>query len=188
MDENPDTTKTNSETNQSADGLNGGEEQSKATKTYTQDEVNEFVRKRVNEINAKNDEKVKRAVADALAEQERQSKLSDEQKADEALKQRNAAIEKREREVTLRERRSEAMTTLIEKEIPAELVDYVVDVDADKTAENIDKLASAWNKAMEAKLKEKLAGTTPKDRSTGSNATKTAASNGVYTKNGVSAF
>lgn len=188
MDDNPDTTKTNSETNTPANGQDGGEKQGEATKTYTQDEVNEFVRKRINEINAKNDEKVKRAVADALAEQERQSKLSEEQKADEALKQRNEAIEKREREVTLRERRSEAMATLVEKEIPTDLVDYVVDVDADKTAENIDKLASVWNKAMEAKVKEKLAGTTPKDRSTGSNATKTASSNGIYTKNGVSAF
>lgn len=188
MNEGSDATKTNPAEN-SADTANKGVNTQTTPKTFTQDEVNEFVRKRINEINSKKADEIKQAVNDALAERDRQAKMSDEQKADEALKKRNDAIEERERNVTLRERRSEAMATLIEKEIPTELVDYVVDIDADKTAENIDKLAETWNKAMEAKVKEKLAGTTPKDRSNGGTTTnKSATPKGVYSGNGVSAF
>lgn len=188
MNEGSDTTKTNP-AESTENTATKGDAQETAPKTYTQNEVNDFVRKRINEINAKKADEIKQAVNDALAERDRQAKMSDEQKADEALKKRNEAIDKRERDVTLRERRSEAMAKLIEKEIPTELVDYVVEVDADKTAENIDKLAETWNKAIDAKVKEKLAGTTPKDRSNGGNTTnKSATPSGVYSKNGISAF
>lgn len=167
----------------------GVKSQDDAPKTFTQDEVNEVVRKRISEMKAKNEEATKLRIEEALAEYDRQSKLSDEQKADEALKKKNQEIEERERQVTLRERRSEALEILVKKELPTELVDFVVDEDADKTATNIDNLTEAWNKAMEEKVKEKIAGTTPKDRSSGANnANATTTPEGVYAKDGVSAF
>jgi len=44
-----------------------------------------------------------------------------------------------------------------------QLVDFVVDVDADKTKENINLLEKAYAQAVKAGVDKALAGTTPKD-------------------------
>lgn len=186
--ENPDPTN-NNPAGQPDDGANKGEGQGNS-KTFSQDEVNEIVRKRINEANAKSEEKLNKAVADAIAEQERKAKLTDEQRASEAQKAKEAEIAKREQEVTLRERRAEASVILAEKNVPTELVEYIINEDADKMSENIDQLAKVWDEAVKHAVEEqlKLGGSNPKDRSSGSNSSKIATSSGVYTKNGTSAF
>lgn len=186
--ENPDPTN-NNPAGQPDDGANKGEGQGNS-KTFSQDEVNEIVRKRINEANAKSEEKLNKAAADAIAEQERKAKLTDEQRASEAQKAKEAEIAKREQEVTLRERRAEASLILAEKNVPAEFVDYIVNTDADTMSENIDKLAKVWDEAVTHAVEERLkvTGSNPKDRSSGTNSGKVAMPSGVYTKNGISAF
>lgn len=170
----------------------GVENQDKTQKTFTQDDVDKIVSKRLGEEKAKTDARIKEAVQDALAEKERQSKLSDEEKANEALKQRNAEIDEREKAITLRERRSDALTKLVEKKIPTDLVDFVVDLDEEKTSSNIDKLTDVWKKAVDEAAAEQLkhGGETPKDRSTsGNKPTGTGASaNGVIRSGHTSTF
>ena len=115
--------------------------------------------------------------------------MTEDQKAEAAQKERKEALDKREQEITLRERRSEAAETLTEKGISTKLVDFVVDVDADKTAKNIETLTSVFNKAVEEGVKAKLAGQTPKDRgSTTAGNGKKPANTGVYVGNGTKAL
>ncbi|NCU39202.1 DUF4355 domain-containing protein, partial [Candidatus Saccharibacteria bacterium] len=45
------------------------------------------------------------------------------------------------------------------------LVDFVVDVDADKTKDNVNQLEKAYAAAVKAGVDKALAGTTPKDTS-----------------------
>lgn len=170
---------------------NGADTQEQTPKSFSQDDVDKIVSKRLGEEKAKTEARIEQAVKEALAEKERQSQLSEEDKAKEALKKRNAEIDEREKAITLRERRSEAMATLVEKKIPTELVDFVVDLDEGKTSENIDNLTKTWTKAVDEAVNErlKLGGTNPKDRSTNSGSTTTTTASGrVYSKNGVSAF
>lgn len=96
---------------------------------------------------------------------ERQAKLSAEEKEAEEKKTREAETAKREREITLRENRAEARELLVEKGISTDLVGIVVDVDLDKTKENIDALEKSFTKAVEAGVAKRLKGDTPKDKS-----------------------
>lgn len=188
MDGNDPNSTNNNPANQPDGSADKGDGQ--GSKTFSQEEVNEIVRKRINEANAKSEEKLNKAVADAIAEQERKAKLTDEQRASEAQKAKETEIAKREQEVTLRERRAEASVILAEKNVPTELVEYIINEDADKMSENIDQLAKVWDEAVKHAVEEqlKLGGSNPKDRSSGSNSSKIATSSGVYTKNGTSAF
>ena len=157
-------------------------------KTFTQIQLGERLsneRKRLREAFEK--EKAD-ALASAKAEWERQAKLTEEDRAKEAQETQRKELEQRERDITLRERRSEVMETLTEKGISTKFVDFVVDVDADKTAKNIETLADVFNQAVADGVKAKLAGKTPEDRgsTTAGNGKKT--NSGIYTNNGVSAF
>lgn len=153
----------NSQANQTAGEANNGEKQV----TFTQDQVNELIQKRVNELNKKSDEKTKQAVADAISEYERKAKLTEEERATEAQKEKLKEIEERERSITMRERKSDCLLALSKKNIPADFADYLIDNDAEKMAANIEGFSTLWEeKLMEGvQAKIKASGATPTDKS-----------------------
>lgn len=179
MENNPDSTKPAGE-----NGMNQNQ-QGDEPKTFTQDEVNEIMSKRLNEKSAKDEAKFEKRLAEAQKEWERKAKLSDEERAAEAQKAKISELEERERKITMRERRTEAVEKLAAKEIPSEFVDYVVDADAEKMDSNIEGLSKVWNSALEKGVKAKLAGKTPED--VGGNNSQGTASNYAQS-NGVSSF
>lgn len=170
----------------------GVKQDENSNKTFSQDEVNNIVRKRINEINAKSEASIADAVEKAKIEWERQAKLTEEERASEAQKAKARELEERDRSLTLRERKADALVLMTEKKLPSALVDYVVDMDSDKTKANIEALSEAWNKAVEegVKAKLKLAGNTPTDYGDGNKTTdndETLTSRG-YRKSGMTAF
>ena len=132
-------------------------------KTFSQDEVNNIVSERLREVKAKQDETVKNAVAEAIAEERRQAKLTEEEREKEAKTRREAELRAREESLTLRENKIKAQELLAEKNIPIDLVDFVVDLDPTKTKDNIEKLAKTYNKSVETGVTDKLKGTPPTD-------------------------
>ena len=70
-------------------------EETKGGKTFTQEEVNELIAKRVNELNAKNKTATQDAVTKALAEQERLAKLTEEERDKEARSKRELELKAR---------------------------------------------------------------------------------------------
>lgn len=150
---------------------NSGDKNQEPT-TFTQDQVNEIVSKRLAEANAKADKRVKDEVSKAVAEAERQSKLSEAEREKEFKAKQQQELDDREKAITLRERRADAKDALADRNIDASLVDFVIDIDADKTTANIDKLEKAFNKAVEIGVKAKLAGTSPEDYGDGANKPK----------------
>ena len=152
----------------------GNNEGNKAgNKTFTQADMDNLAGKIRGEEKAKNDQAIKDAVANALAEYDRQAKLTEEEREKEAKSKREAELKQREDEITLRERRLEAQELLSAKNIPIDLVDFVVDLDATKTKENVDKLAKTYNKSVETGVTDKLKATPPKDFSNNDNTDKT---------------
>ena len=145
----------NNQTNSTAGEVNSGEKQEPK---FTQDQVNELIQKRVNELNKKSEEKTKQAVADALSEYER---------ATEAQKEKLKEIEEREHSITMRERKSDCLLALSKKNIPADFADYLIDNDAEKMNANIESFSTLWEeKLMEGvQAKLKASGATPTDKS-----------------------
>lgn len=131
--------------------------------TFTQEDVDKIVAKRLGEANAKSQDATQEAVKLAIAEYERQAKLTQAEREKEAKSKREAELKAREEDITLRERRLEAQEMLQEKNIPIELVEFVVDLDADKTKDNIERLTKTYNKSVETGVTDKLKGTPPTD-------------------------
>ena len=131
----------NKQTTQSVETPATENKEAKGGKTFTQEDVDKIVAKRLNEANAKNQDATNEAINKALAEYERQQKLTAEEREKEAKSKRESELKEREDAITLRERRLQAKETLESKGIPTDLVDFVVDLDEAKTNENIEKLA-----------------------------------------------
>jgi hypothetical protein len=147
-------------------------EDNKAGKSFTQADMDNLAGKIRGEEKAKTEELIKQATANAIAEYERQAKLTQEEKDREAKTKREAELRERENAITLRERRIEAQEMLSQKNIPIDLVDFVVDLDLSKTKDNIEKLAKTYSKSVETGVTDKLKGQPPKDFSSNNNTDK----------------
>ena len=139
------------------------EDKNAGNKTFSQTDMDNLAGKIRSEEKAKNDQAIKEAVANAIAEYDRQAKLTEEEREKEAKSKREAELKIREEKITLRERKLQAKELLQEKNIPTELVDFVIELDETKTKENIEKLAKTYNKAVETGVTDKLKGSPPKD-------------------------
>lgn len=139
------------------------EDKNAGSKTFSQADMDNLAGKIRGEEKAKNEQAIKDAVANAIAEYERNAKLTEEEREKEAKSKREAELKAREDDITLRERRLEAQELLQAKNIPIDLVDFVVDLDHSKTKDNVEKLAKTYNKSVETGVTDKLKGTPPTD-------------------------
>ena len=147
----------------------GNNEGNAGAKTFSLLLVNNIVSERLKDVKAKNDKAISDAVANAIAEYDRQAKLTEEEREKEAKSKREAELKERENSLTLRERKLQAQELLSQKNIPIDLVDFVVDLDETKTKDNIEKLAKTYNKSVETGVTDKLKGTPPTDFSNSNN-------------------
>lgn len=145
------------------------EDKTKGGKSFSQEEVNNIVAKRLSEANSKNQEAIAKAVQEALAEADRQAKLTEDQRKAEAESKKEAELRERENKITLREMRLKAQEMLTEKHIPVNLVDFVVDLDEEKTKQNVETLAKTYNQSVQNGVSDKLKGTPPTDFSNTNN-------------------
>lgn len=145
--------------------------ENKGGKTFSQADMDNLAGKVRLEEKAKTEQAIKDAVAQAIAEERRQSQLTAEQRESEAKQKREAELKAREDDITLRERRLMAQEVLVSKNIPIDLVDFVVDLDESKTKDNIEKLAKTYSKSVENGVTDKLKGTPPTDFSNTNNNT-----------------
>ena len=148
---------------QTVDTANTVTNEGNAGKTFSQADMDNLAGKIRNEEKTKSEQAIKDAVAQAIAEERRQAQLTADERESEAKQKREAELKAREDNITLRERRLKAQEMLSQKNIPIDLVDFVVDLDESKTKENIDKLAKTYNKSVENGVTDKLKGTPPTD-------------------------
>lgn len=141
----------------------GIKEDKNAGKTFTQADMDNLAGKIRGEEKLKNDQAIKEAVAQAIAEERRQAKLTEDEREKEAKSKYEAELKAREDDITLRENRVKAQELLAKKNIPIDLVDFVVDLDNAKMEEKIETLAKTYNKSVETGVTDKLKGNPPKD-------------------------
>lgn len=94
-------------------------------------------------------------------EAEELAKLSESEKQQKILEKKEEELKDRENKVALANMKLEAIKILNEKGIDVELVDFVIDVDANKTNENIKKLETAFSKAVQKSVENRLKGKAP---------------------------
>jgi len=138
----------------------GGED-----KTNHQEIIDKAVKDRLARERDKFIKEKEEAITKALAEAERKAKMTQEELEREVKSKREAELEAREQEITLRERTIEASNLLIEKGISTDLTRFVVDLDSSKNKDNVNDFAKIFNKAVEQAVNDKLKGKTPQDYS-----------------------
>ena len=158
MEDNNKTPNQDQTTGSGNEGENAGN-----NKSFTQEDMDKLASKVRAEEKAKADKATEEKVKAAMAEYERQAKLTQEEREKEARSKREKELADRESKITLRERKLEAAAQLSEKGVPMEFVDYVVDLDSEKMKDKIDNFAKVYSKAVESGITEKLKGTPPKD-------------------------
>lgn len=134
------------ETKETTDG--GGKQ---PAKSYSQDDL---------------DEAVKKAVAETRAEMEKQAKLEklpEDEKKQEEFRLKEEDYEKRNAELNRRELMQDAKDMLSEKGIPVSFAKNLLGSDKKETKANIEEFAKEWSEQISASVDEKLkGGKTPK--------------------------
>lgn len=179
---------------QTTEQVNGGAEaKGSDSKTFSQEDVDKIVRKRLAEQESKFNANQQDLISKALAERDRQSKMTAEEKASEENQKRQNELEERERSITMRENRVAASEMLAKEGIDTSLVDFVVDLDMNKTQENIKTFKKAYNESVAKTVDSRLSGKAPTDfgdgsKKSGDKSEKTAYVNHTFKSGSTSGF
>lgn len=103
------------------------------------------------------EEQTRRMIAEAIAEERRQAALTD----DDRLREREAAIDRRERELLRRELRARAVQLLAQRGLPTELAQAMSFEDEQGCDAGVEALDGAFRKAVQAMVNQKLGAQAP---------------------------
>ncbi len=137
------------------------EQPAKEEKVYTQSEVNEIMRKRMDRAMREQQEKIDAAKSEATkmakmnAEQKRNYEL---EKANKRAQEAEARLARLEMQTVARKMFDESGVTITDEELA-----LVVTDDAETTKSNVEMLTDFAKKVREKAVNEVMAGSTPKD-------------------------
>ncbi len=134
------------------------EQATPTAKTFTQDELNAILDKR---LKRERDEAEKRTQA-AITEAQKLAKMSADERAEHEKQAHEKALADREAEITKRELRAEAKSQLSDKGLPIELAEILPYTDADTTNAAIVATEKVFRAAVEKAVTERLKGNAPK--------------------------
>lgn len=130
------------------------QEQPTTEKTFTQEEVNNFIAKERKQWEKK---------AQAEKEEAKQlAKMNAEEKANYELEKRQKALEDREQVLQRKELQAEAKNILNEKGLPIELFELLPYENAETVKKGIDILEQAIQKAVQNAVEQRLKGNAPR--------------------------
>lgn len=140
-----------------------GKKEGTPGKTYTQADLDAEVAKAV--------QAAKDEIAAAQAEEKRLAKLTPEQRAaeeQEAMKKQNEELAAKIKRMELEQK---AAAGLAEKKLPSGLAAFLDYTDEEKMTESLEKLGAMYQADLEAGIKERLKGSTPKGLGSAANLT-----------------
>ena len=154
-----DTETTAIETTATAEETTAVETQTTPTaKTFTQDELNAIIDKRLERERKDAQARIDKAVTEA----QKLAKMNAEERLEHERKAREAALKEREAEITKRELRAEAKSQLSDKGLPVELAEVLPYTDADTTNAALAAVEKVFRAAVEKGVTERLKGSAPK--------------------------
>lgn len=136
--------------------------QEKAERTFTRAEFGKAIAAEVAKARASWEAEQAEAIEKAKSEGERLAKLTKDERAKEEEAKRIQAIEERERALAIKEMRVATQTLLSEEGLPGEFIDFVIDKTAEATKEKIGTLRQIFDKAVEARVDERLTQKAPR--------------------------
>ena len=154
------------------DGGKGKESKKKKPETFNQEQLDEKISARLKRERKDADEKTKTAVDEAVKESERLGKLDAEDKATELREKEKADIADERAKFTLEKNELAGQKQLLELELPATFIKFVLDADVEEMDKKIKDLHKVYTDAVAKGVKDGLKGDSPKDPSKPSNKSK----------------
>ena len=139
-----------------------GTEEQKESKTYSQEEFDKALESAVDKRIQQAMEKAQRKADARVEEAKKLAKMSEEQKFQYELDQREKAIAEKEQALALAENKAEAAKVLADKGISVKLVDFVLAADAETMLSNISLLEKEFKASVKAEVERRLQTSTPK--------------------------
>lgn len=126
-----------------------------------QAEFDRRVQKAINTALTNAQQKWQALADDKLSEAEKLAKMSKEEKAQYMQQKHEKELADREADVTRRELKAQAKSTLAEKEVPVSLAEVLVYTDAESCNKSIAIVVDAFQEAVQKVVEEKLKGGKP---------------------------
>jgi len=127
-------------------------------KTFTQDELNAIIDKRLERERKDAQARIDKAVTEA----QKLAKMSADERAEHERQELQKKLAEREAEITKRELRAEAKSQLSDKGLPVELAEVLPYTDADTTNAALVAVEKVFRAAVEKGVTERLKGNAPK--------------------------
>ena len=132
--------------------------QEKSERTFTRAEIGKMLAAE----RAKWEDEQAEIIEKAKSEGERLAKMTKDERAKEEEARRIQAIEEREKALAIKEMRVATQTLLSEEGLPGDFLEFVIDSTAEATREKIGTLRAIFDKAVEARVDERLAQKAPR--------------------------
>ena len=156
---------------EAAESEEPAEESQEEAKTFTQDEVNEMIKKRLAREKAKLKAETEEAVKTAQAEAAKLAKMNADQKREYEEKKKDEQIAKQQEEIA--KLKAETLRAELSRQVGSELqadgypatvdvMEFVVGRDAEETKARKDKFISIIQADRKAQAEKRATGTTPK--------------------------
>lgn len=126
-------------------------------KTFTQDELEKIIEKRL----AREKKNLAEKIEAERQEAEKLAKMSEREKQQALLDKREKALAEREAALERANLLNETTKQLSSKNLPIEFADYLMADDAENTFNRISEFESKWNAALEIAVNERLKGNAP---------------------------
>ena len=136
----------------------GATTQVKEVKTFTQEEVNEMISKRLQ----RERKDIKAQIEAERKQAEELAKLSEQEKASKLLELKEKELNDKIRAFESEKLLNETTKQLASKNLPIEFAEMLKGNDAEKTFENIQLFEAKFNEAVEKVVTERLRGSVPK--------------------------
>ena len=136
----------------------GATTQVKEVKTFTQEEVNEMISKRLQ----RERKDIKAQIEAERKQAEELAKLSEQEKASKLLELKEKELNDKMKAFENEKLLNETSKQLASKNLPIEFAEMLKGNDAEKTFENIQLFEAKFNEAVEKVVTERLRGNVPK--------------------------
>lgn len=150
-----DTQSTNQQTDQQTDQQ--ADSQAADVKTYTEEDVQKLLKDELAKVN----EQHKQALEAAKEETLKTAKMTADEKKKYELEKGLAELEKKEKELALRELKADTLKVLAEKELPADILDMVLADNLENTTKRIESFKAIFDQAVQKQVEKRLAGKSP---------------------------
>lgn len=128
-------------------------DQNTDVKTFTQDEMNAVISKRLKQE--------QKRIREEIDKEYKMKAMSEEERKQEELKEALRVADEYKQRARVAELKDTAASTLRNASIPSVFADYLLGEDEEKTLDNVSKFKETWEKELNKAVKARLSKETP---------------------------